>query len=49
MAELVVKVNYNHHYGNICSDDMEKEIQEVYMEGLEYALSSQLYIAEDNY
>lgn len=48
IAELVVKANYNHHCGNICPDDIEKEIQEVYMEELEYASSSQLYIAEDN-
>lgn len=48
IAELVVKANYNHHRENICSNDIEKEIQGVYMEELEYASSSQLYIAEDN-
>lgn len=48
IAELVVKANYNHHGENICSNDIEKEIQGVYMEELEYASSSQLYIAEDN-
>lgn len=48
IAELVVKANYNHHCGNICPNDIEKEIEEVYMEEMEYASSSQLFIAEDN-
>lgn len=48
IAELVVKANYDHHCGNICPNDLEKEIQDVYMEELEYVSSSRLYIAEDN-